>query len=374
MGRKNGYCGELQELDNQIQPRIKEMPMHTNESTDSAMSRRQFVTAVAAATTTAALAAPYVRAEDKSGLGPVIIGKDGCRFEVVRGWGKLPDGIAYGTTHGVGIDKQGRVFIHNTGKEATMIFDPDGNFIKSWGAEFAGGAHGFDIVEENGQEFAYMSDTRRRVVVKTTLDGEVVVTFPTPPMHANNINQYCPTNITPLPNGDILVGDGYGSSYLHQYTKDGQYVRPWSGKGSEPGKVNSPHGLWLDTRGEKPVVIVCDRGNNRLQLFDTEGKHLGFVTEGMRMPCHIDIRGKETLVPDLRGVVTILDDQYRVVVQLGDNPEALKESDWGPNYNPQKLVPGKFVTPHDACFDKDGNIYVTEWLGYGRVTKLKRIG
>ncbi len=344
-----------------------------NGSTSSHVTRRQFVGTLAAAAT-ATFAAPYIRAEDKSGLAPVIVGKEGCQFEVVRGWGKkLPEGIAFGTTHGVGIDKQGRVFIHNTGKDATMIFDPDGVFIKSWGEAFAGGAHGFDIIEENGEEFAYMSDTRRRVVVKTTLDGEVVVTFPTPPVYSD-INQYCPTNISPLPNGDILVGDGYGSSYIHQFTKNGDHVKTWGGKGSEAGRVNSPHGLWLDTRGDKPVVIVCDRGNNRLQLFDTEGNSIKFVTNGMRMPCHIDIRGKETLVPDLRGVVTLLDDQYNLITHLGDNPESLKEADWGPNYNPSKLVPGKFVTPHDACFDKDGNIYVTEWLGYGRVTKLKRIG
>ena len=35
--------------------------------------------------------------------------------------------------------------------------------------------------------------------------------------------------------------------------------------------------------------------------------------------------------------------------------------------------PGKFVHPHDACFDKAGNIFVAEWVVTGRVTKLKKV-
>jgi len=42
--------------------------------------------------------------------------------------------------------------------------------------------------------------------------------------------------------------------------------------------------------------------------------------------------------------------------------------------DPSRWVDGKFIHPHDACFDHDGNIFVAEFVEPGRVTKLKRIG
>ena len=63
-------------------------------------------------------------------------------YEFEPDWGKLPNGKQYGYTHGVVMDSQQRILIHNRSKDAVIIFDNDGKFVKSWGEDFEQGAHG----------------------------------------------------------------------------------------------------------------------------------------------------------------------------------------------------------------------------------------
>jgi hypothetical protein len=128
----------------------------------------------------------------------------------------------------------------------------------------------------------------------------------------------------------------------------------------------------VDARASTPVLLVADRGNARLQLFTLEGKHSGFVTEELRRPCHFDRRGDELYIPDLHGRVTVFDRENRLVVHLGDNPEIWNQKGW-PNLPHETRVAGRFISPHAACVDADGNIYVVEWISDGRVTRLRRV-
>ena len=98
---------------------------------------------------------------------------------------------------------------------------------------------------------------------------------------------YNPTNVAIAPNGDIYVADGYGSYFVNQYTSKAEYIRSFGGRGSEPGKLAEPHGIWVDTRGASPILVVADRRNNRLQRFTMDGKHVDFIT-GFRLPGHFD--------------------------------------------------------------------------------------
>ena len=82
-------------------------------------------------------------------------------------------------------------------------------------------------------------------------------------------------------------------------------------------------------------------------------------------------RGDELLIPDLRGRVTVLDKQNNVIVQLGDNPNVSQRAN--NKVSRDDLVAGVFCCPHGATWDRAGNIYVAEWLPYGRVTKLQRV-
>src|SRR5439155_18992514 len=193
-----------------------------------------------------------------------------------------------GNTHGVCEDSQGRIYIHHTvhgtseSHDTMVVFDERGKFVKSWGKQFKGGAHGLHIRQEGRREFLYLCDTVHAIVVKTTLDGEEVFTlgYPKesdkyiPPSDGRAATPYSPTNLAIAPNGDIYVGDGYGSSYINQYDSNGKYIRTFGGKGSAAGQLDCPHGITVDLRGKTPVLTVADRSNKRLQHFDLEGKHI----------------------------------------------------------------------------------------------------
>jgi hypothetical protein len=136
--------------------------------------------------------------------------------------------------------------------------------------------------------------------------------------------------------------------------------------------LKTPHGIWLDNRsGREVALVVADRANARLQYFSLDGKPLEIIKE-VSFPAHFDIRGSELLVPDLHARVTIFDKDNRVLAHLGYNPEWTKQALEGfqMRRDPKQWQAGRFVHPHDACYDRDGNIFVVEWVATGRVTKL----
>lgn len=306
----------------------------------------------------------------------IVTGSGDHTYEVHHDWLTPPEGTLWGDTHGVAQDRDGRIYIAHTvhptsvKPHAVVVFDEKGKFVTSWGEEYAGGAHGLDIRREGSEEFLYHCDTKRRLVVKTDLRGNAVWErgVPTEPGVYADASKWCPTNVAFAPNGDLFVGDGYGSSYVHRYTKDGAYVKLVCGPGSEAGKVSCPHGLWVDTRGRTPLLAVADRSNRRIQYFTLEGEHVGFVTEGMRLPCHMKLRDGKMLVPDLQSVVTILDKDNKVLAHLGDgDPTNLRGA---PR---DQFIPGKFIHPHSATWLHNGDILVVEWVPIGRVTLLKKV-
>jgi len=139
--------------------------------------------------------------------------------------------------------------------------------------------------------------------------------------------------------------------------------------------MKTPHGLWLDDRpGREPTLVVADRANARLQYFSLDGKHLSFVQD-VSFPAHFDIRGEVLLVPDLHARVTLMNARNEVLIHLGYDEEWTKRvlEGFKMRTTPEQWEEGRFVHPHDACFDQDGNIFVVEWVPTGRVTKLQKV-
>ena len=339
-------------------------------------SRRTFMKKVGTG-----LAAPLILgADNKSGSQKPILGEGDHKYEVTHDWGELPADISYGNTHGVCEDSHGHIYIHHTvfatseKADSMVVFDHKGKFVKSWGKDFKGGAHGLLIRKEGKQEFLYLCDTKRGLMVKTTLDGEEVFTLGYPKEaepYAKEPIKYSPTNLAIAPNGDIYIGDGYGSSYINQYDSSGKYIRTFGGKGKEAGQLDCPHGIILDARGSEPNLTVADRSNKRLQRFTLEGKHIDFV-EDFPAPCHFNIyKNGDVVVPDLFARVTLLDRDNKVIEQLGDDSQSKYMETR--KMTRDHFTPGKFVCPHGACFDHAGNIFVVEWVEVGRVSKLTKV-
>lgn len=334
------------------------------------LSRREFMIGAAASYAVAKFGLPNTHQD------PPILGEGSHRYRCLHDWLQPPTGMLFGDTHGLAQDSKGHIYVAHTVHpdsqvaDAVCVYDENGKFLRSWGAEFRGGAHGLDLRKEGSQEFLYHCDIQRRLVVKTDLDGKVIWSVGAPSESGKYAagEPFIPTNVAFAPNGDLWVADGYGSNWVHRYSTQGKYLSTFGGSGKEAGQLSQPHGIWLDNRRRDALIAVADRGNRRIQYFDQDGKHRGFATMGMRLPCHFSIRKGELLVPDLESVVTILDDKNRVIVHLGDGaPSGLRGK---PRTD---FIPGKFIHPHDAIFLRNGDILVAEWVPIGRVTLLKKV-
>lgn len=323
-------------------------------------------------------------AADKAASNLPVVGSGEYTYECVHNWGQLPKHVKWGETHGVTVDEAGLIYIKHRNNaadpmDAIVVFDPDGKFVRSFGDEYNGGGHGIDIRKEGGTEFLYLCDVKHNIVTKTTLKGELVWVKGRPQepgVYKDPAVKYSPTNVAFGPDGGFYIGDGYGSHYIHQYDRDANWVRTWGGQGTEPGKMRTPHGLWLDNRpGREPTLVVADRANGRLQYFSLDGKYLSLVNE-VSFPAHFDIRGDVLLVPDLHARVSMFDKDNKVISHLGYDEGWTKEvlaENMKMRREPNRWQPGRFIHPHDACFDKDGNIFVVEWVPTGRVTKLRKV-
>ena len=364
------------------------------------MDRRHFLKSSAVAT-----AGPIILgAENKSGSKRPTVGTGEHTYECFHNWGELPAGFAWQTSHNVAVDSAGLVYITHqaVGKtdrlDTVLVFDPAGKFVRSFGKEYHEGGHGIDIRKEGNDEFAYLCNmTPGGPVVKCSLKGEVVWSKGAPAESKlydpkpdakdpkKSVNPvFKPTNVAFLPDGGFYVGDGYGSHYMHKYDAAGNWQKSFGGAGNKQGQLRTPHGQWVDARNSaKPVLVVCDRSNARLQTFTLDGESLS-VTEPNKtvfLPANVDIRGDVLMVPDLQARVSLFDKDMRVITHLGEDEawrkKVLEKNDKNQfvmRTKPEQWQDGKFVHPHDACFDKDGSIFVVEWVETGRVTFLKKVG
>jgi hypothetical protein len=359
-------------------------PGKSRGKNSSNTTRRTFLKTAGAATFAATVGPTILHATDKAGSKPPVLGSGDHQYEVVsHSWGELPKHIVWGETHGVAIDEAGFIYIKHrnyakTPMDAIVVFDPQGKFVRSFGKEYHRGGHGIDVRKEENEEFLYLCDVQHGIVAKTTLKGEHVWIKWVPEesgVYTKN-EKYSPTNVAFGPDGGFYIGDGYGSHYIHQFDKDAKWVRTWGGFGDAPGKMKTPHGLWVDDRpGREASLVVADRANARLQYFTLDGKHLGFVHE-VSFPAHFDLRGEVMLVPDLHARVSLFDKQNKVIAHLGYDPKWTEQvlAGFKMRGTPERWQAGKFVHPHDACFDKDGNIFVVEWVPTGRVSLLRKVG
>jgi hypothetical protein len=347
-------------------------------------SRRRFLKTTAAAGAIAAAGPTILGAADKAGSKLPIVGRGEHTYECIHNWGELPSNITWGETHGVAVDRQGHIYVKHrkTGAEtmdAIVVFDAAGKPVRTFGKEYHGAGHGIDIRNEGGEEFLYLSCIQQGIVCKTRLSGDLIwrKTRPEEPgVYKDAAAKYSPTNVAFGPDGGFYIADGYGSHYIHQYDKDAKWVRTWGGQGTEPGKMRTPHGLWLDNRpGRDRTLVVADRANARLQYFTLDGKHLSFVKD-VSFPAHFDIRGSVLLVPDLHARVSLFDIHNNVIAHLGYDEAWTKEvlaDGMKMRRDPKRWQAGRFIHPHDACFDHDGNIFVVEWVPTGRVSLLRKV-
>lgn len=321
----------------------------------------------------AALAAGCVLAARAPRTDQVRLGAERHTYLWSDEWSAATESVRLGNTHGcVLVDAQGRVLVNTDGAEAVVVFSPQGEKLASFGAELAGGLHGMQLCNEEGREVLYAVHTGRGEALKLSLAGEVLwrVGWPEASGHYANAGEYRPTSIAVAPDGGFFVADGYGKSWIHQYDAQRNWVRAFGGPGSEPGQLATPHGLWIDTRGERPLLLVADRENRRIQRFDLDGTFVDVFARDLERPCHMAPHGDDLAVPELAGGVAILDRKGALVVRLGANPDPARRAQNGIGRELWKA--GELIAPHCATVDAAGNLYVLDWNAHGRLSKLVR--
>ena len=287
------------------------------------------------------------------------LGTGSFAFEVVGGWGILPEGWSYKEVGGVGVDSADRVYVFGRGEHPMIVFDREGNFLTSWGEEVFRFAH---AVTMGPDDTIYCTDALDHTVKKCTLEGDVLMTLGVPgessPYQSGRPFNRC-THVALDPDtGEIYVSDGYGNSRVHKYSPDGTLLFSWGEPGTDPGQFNVPHNICTDKNG---YVYVADRENHRLQVFDRTGR---FETQWVNMhrPCGLFMEGgsEERLyvtefgpgtgvsedLPNAGPRVDVYSTDGRRLARIGDR-EAVDTS-------------SLFIAPHGIALDSRGDMYVGE--------------
>ncbi|MEZ6140203.1 MAG: 6-bladed beta-propeller [Zavarzinella sp.] len=175
-----------------------------------------------------------------------------------------------------------------------------------------------------------------------------------------------PTDVAVAPNGDIYVVDGYGSQKVHRFDKNFKLLKTIGKRGNKQGEFNVCHGIWINTIKKEPEVYIADRANNRIEVYSLELEYKRSIP-GVRLPCCFYQHDGQIIIPELGARVSILDENDKLVTNMGDGAEA-KTKFKTPDKTPQEF----FVAPHALCTDSQGSIYVLEWVPFGRVRKFVR--
>ncbi|GAC1659414.1 MAG: peptidyl-alpha-hydroxyglycine alpha-amidating lyase family protein [Gemmatimonadaceae bacterium] len=293
---------------------------------------------------------------------------------VVHGWPTLPAGQLLGQATGVGIDSKGAVLVfHRAGRTWTEPFPTEpiststvwafdgktGRFLRSWGAGMFIMPHGLDVDRNDN---VWVTDVGRQQVFKFAADGRVLLTLGERGVAGSDSAHFnFPTDVAVRPDGGFYVSDGYRNTRVLRFDAQGRFLNQWGKPGKGPGEFDLPHGLALDNDGR---VYVADRGNSRVQVFDSTG---GFVADWhgplLGRPYGVAVSpdgtifsvdgGDQPTMPPDRGGVTHLRADGTVLERFGG---------FG-NYD------GQFRLAHDVAVAPDGAVYVVDAWGQ-RVQKF----
>jgi len=146
------------------------------------------------------------------------------------------------------MDSKGRlIMVGDDIRNNILIYDKSGKLLDAWGTRFKGG-HGLSIWNDGSEDFLFICDTKGGLV-KTTTDGKELLSIGHPSEYSayEKNAPFKPTESAIGPNGDIYLADGYGSNYIFQFTKDGEFIRKiGGGRGIEDDQFQTAHGICID--------------------------------------------------------------------------------------------------------------------------------
>lgn len=307
-----------------------------------------------------------------------IIGHGSHRYKIDLNWGALNSHFyPVQDCHEMVQDSKGRiVLLTNHVKNNVIIYDTSGKLIEVWGTAFPG-AHGLTLNVEGGEDFLYISDNKRHEIIKTTIDGQIVMILPYPKESGKyeRKEQYIPTETVIAKNGDIYVADGYGEQYILHYNAKGELLHVFGGRGEEQHCFDNAHGICIDERlPDESCLLITARQQNKLKRFSLTGEYLSSIDLPGAYICRPVIHDSDVYLATIwsgdgsegTGFISILNKDNQLVSAPGGCVPVYKNGALQPMYQTLKI----FQHPHDVCVDKDENLYVAQWNS-GRTYPIK---
>jgi DNA-binding beta-propeller fold protein YncE len=293
-------------------------------------------------------------------------------YEPVASWPARPREMTWGAMAGIAISPSGQIWTFNRGPVPVQVYTADGELVSAWGQGRFREPHQVRIDRDG---FVWLVDSGMHVVRKFTPDGKLLLTLGTPgepgedSAHLNR-----PTDLAVAPDGNIFVTDGYGNNRIVHFDGRGHFARTWGSLGPEPGQFSLPHSIALDSRGR---LFVADRNNARVQVFDQEGRFLAEWRD-LLVPWHIVITDGDEIyvcgsspmrwpVLPIPGLVVGIPPKDQLIMVFTPDGRVTRLCTF-----PKGQHPGEVDWVHAMAVDRQGNLYLGDIQGK-RVQKFLRL-
>src|SRR5438105_9437211 len=302
-----------------------------------------------------------------------VVGSGELTFELIPNWEQLPQGWSHGDVAGVATDSQDRVYVFNRSEHPVIVYDSDGRFLASWGEGVFTRPHGITI----NNDIVYCADDTDHTLRSFTLEGKLLSTLGTvnqpsdtgySPEGRTNLLSIKrgagpfnrPTRLSVAADGKMYVSDGYGNARVHRFSSDGQLIQSWGEPGAEPGQFSLPHSVWVHTDDR---VFVCDRENDRIQIFSRSGEVVGIWTDVTRPGDMLISPTGHVYVGEMAWNMDETHMDGRPFAESRSCKISIRDLDgnvltsWGGD---DPCAPASFASPHGMCLDSSGALYVAE--------------
>ena len=279
---------------------------------------------------------------DVRGANPLIIGADGVPEAPRRGRGgsEEPAAPMQPSPHAhliLALNADGKV-IEDWSQWDSAINVPHNIYVNPYDKQ-----RSVWVVDREGQQILKFSNDGKKLLLKL---GEKDVPG-TDQAHFNS-----PAGMTFLPDGSILIADGYRNTRIIKFDANGKFQMEWGTKGSGPGQFNLVHAVAIDNQKR---VYVADRSNNRIQVFDEAGKYLREM-DNIRSPAFLMISA------DNKSFWVASNSLDRIAKY---DMEGHFQTSWGT----PGTFDGAFTDLHYFTVDKTGNLYIADTFN-NRVQKF----
>lgn len=295
---------------------------------------------------------------------PYVVGSGKHRFEVHEEWAGSQDDMGL-LAASVTVDSKDRVYCFCRNKEnPVVVFDREGTLLRSWGANEFAFPH---TIRADTDDNLWIVDRDLGQMLLYTPEGRLIRTIGTRGFRSDTgvraddfrSDAYrdvkhgggpfnLPTDIDVAPSGEMFMTDGYGNARVHKFAADGTYVSSWGEPGTAPGQFNLPHGVWVTRDGR---LLIADRENDRVQVFDQSGKLLNIWNTKLIGPAafYVDRDDVVYIVEHNAGLVSVLTIEGERLAQWGDP---------------------SFRSCHGIWGDSKGDIYIVRAGPWGRRRRI----